>query len=262
MKWKTVIVLFVIAFTGFIGLILGYNFDTGELTSLAFYQNLANPSMKVVNIKEGLRKEEVASVLAKKLNWNDQEKKEFLSPTLALAETNLEGRYFPKTYLIHKDSDPEDVRKIMTDEFQKKVSTIKKSKTTTVLNEKMVLIVASMIQREAAGPQDMKLISGIIWNRIFEGMKLQVDATLQYAKGTEKQWWPPVLPKDKKIESPYNTYLYDMPPTPISNPGLAAIEAAYNPQKTSCMFYLHDKLGKIHCSKTYEQHKRYIDLYY
>ena len=109
----------------------------------------------------------------------------------------------------------------------------------------------------------MRLISGIIWNRIFKGMKLQMDATLQYVKGNEADWWPQVTPDDKNIPSPYNTYLHtDLPPTPISNASLAAITAAYNPIKTSCLFYIHDKKGNIHCSATYVGQLANIKKYY
>ena len=95
-------------------------------------------------------------------------------------------------------------------------------------------------------------------------MKLQMDATLQYAKGSEEDgWWPTVEPADKKIDSLYNTYMYpSLPPTPIANPGLAALDAAYNPQKTSCLYYLHDKKGVIHCSSTYAGHQANIKKYY
>ena len=262
MSWRTVFILLIIAFSGFVGVIWNYDFELGELATLSFYENMANPSMRIIRISEGLRKEEVANVLVNKLNWDEKEKKQFLNAHLAYEEKSLEGKYFPKTYMIHKDSEPLEVSKIMTDEFEKKLDTVKKPRTATVLNENVVLIVASMIQREAGGKSDMRLISGIIWNRVFDDMKLQLDATLQYAKGTEKSWWPRVAPKDKKIESPYNTYLYDMPPTPISSPGLVAIEAAYNPLKTTCMFYMHDKNRKIHCARTYEQHKKNIERYY
>ena len=110
----------------------------------------------------------------------------------------------------------------------------------------------------------MNLISGIIWNRIFKGMKLQIDATLQYAKGSEEAgWWREVTSEDKKIKSSYNTYLHiGLPPSAIANPGLNAITAAYNPQKTKCMFYLHDKNRNIHCAVTYEEHKKNIEKYY
>ena len=121
---------------------------------------------------------------------------------------------------------------------------------------------ASIIQREAAGPQDMRIISGIIWNRMAKGMSLELDATLQYVKGSEDNWWPIVKSKDKYLDSPYNTYKYKgIPPGAISNPSIDAINAAFNPQKTDCIFYLHDANRKIHCSKTYEGHLANIDAY-
>ncbi len=255
------LVLFFISLGTLVGITSYFNIDIKTLTSLSFYENLANPSVKAVQIKEGLRKEEVAEILTKKFNWDENQKQDFLNAHLAYEVDSFEGKYFPKTYMIHKDTDPIVVSKTMTDEYRKKVESVKKPKSKKIINEETALIIASLIQREAAGKSDMKLISGIIWNRIFNGMKLQIDATLQYAKGDEELWWPEVKSEDKKIDSPFNTYIYAMPPTPIANPGLAAIEAAYNPQKTSCMFYLHDKNRKIHCSKTYEEHKKNIEKY-
>ncbi len=234
------------------------NLSVGLLLDWSFYQSLANPSIKTVNIREGLRKEEVAEVLTMSLGWSQEQKQQFLTAHLAYDDNSYEGKYFPKTYLIHKDAPPTDVSKTLTNEYDKKISKIKRGKTTQILNEDTALIIASLIQREAAGKGDMRLISGIIWNRVFAGMKLQIDATLQYAKGEEELWWPRVDPRDKYIESPFNTYKYNIPPSPIASPGIAAIEAAYNPQKTSCMFYLHDKYRRIHCSRTYEEHKAKI----
>ncbi len=264
MKWKTVYFLLAIVFAGFSYLFFYYDFDLKDLASLSFYQNLANPSVKIVRIQEGLRKEQVAEIVAKEMNWSEEKKSIFLNSHLALGMENSEGYLFPKTYMIHKNEDPISVGEKMVSQFKKETEGIKKKKTAEVINEDTALKIASLIQREAGGKSDMKLISGIIWNRIFNGMKLQIDATLQYAKGNEDQgWWPRVIPEDKFIDSPYNTYkYYSLPPTPISSPGLAAIEAAYNPQKTSCFYYFHDKDRKIHCSKTYEEHKRKIKLYY
>ena len=234
-----------------------YKFDPALLSELSFYINLANPHVRVLRIEAGLRKEEVAEVVADKFGWDSKEKQEFLD------SANVEGHYFPKTYLIYKDAEPAIVSATMKNEFETQVSKVKKQKLSKVINEDMVLTIASIIQREAAGKHDMGLISGIIWNRIFKGMKLQVDATLQYAKGSEEDgWWETVDPEDKKIKSPYNTYLHKgLPPGPIANPGIEAISAAYNPQKTDCLYYLHDKKRKIYCSKTYEQHKNNIKTY-
>ncbi len=263
MKWRVIILLFGVSLSGFLGIFFYYGFDSNLLTSLSFYENLANPSVRIVRVQEGLRKEEIADIMAEKLNWDDSQKEEFINGHLALNTSNLEGKYFPKTYLIQKDESPMDVTATMLSEFSKQTAVVKKPKSAQVINQDTALKIASIIQREA-GKGDMKLISGIIWNRLFTGMTLQIDSTLQYAKGSEEDgWWEKVSPNDKNINSTYNTYLYSgLPPSPIDNPGLAAIDAAYNPQKTSCLFFLHDKNGKIHCSVTYEQHLKNIKLYY
>jgi UPF0755 protein len=234
-----------------------YKFDPELLSRLSFYISLANPYVRVVRVQEGLRREQVADVVADKLDWDTAEKEEFIN------SVKVEGHYFPKTYLIYKDADPALVGAAMAREYTAEVSKVKKPKSGNVINESTALKIASIIQREAAGKQDMALISGIIWNRIFKGMKLQIDATLQYAKGSEEEgWWEEVDSADKKIDSSYNTYLHEgLPPSAIANPGIDAITAAYNPQKTDCLFYLHDKNRKIHCSKTYEEHKKNIDKY-
>lgn len=264
MKWKTVIILFVIGSTSFFGMVKYYGFSWQDILSLSFYENLANPSVRIIKVQEGLRKEEIATFIGDKLGWDASEKKEFANTHLAIGNIDAEGYFFPKSYLVNKDANPSTVGKMMIQTFKDETSKIKKTKATKILNEDTAVKIASIIQREAGGKSDMKLISGIIWNRIFAGMKLQMDATLQYAKGSEEDgWWPQVVPNDKNIESPYNTYMYaSLPPTAIANPGISALEAAYNPQKTTCMFYIHDKWGQIHCSKTYEEHKKNIARYY
>ena len=259
-KWHFLSALVIVVFISFIS-ILSFSFDKETLTRVSFYLDLANPSVKVVKLYPGLRKEEIAEVLGNKLAWNENDKKQFINLN---QKENQEGKYFPKTYLINKDKNPEEVGELMLSEYEKQIDKITKNKKVEIINEETALKIASLIQREAAGKHDMALISGIIWNRIWAGMKLQIDATLQYAKGNEEEgWWQLVNPEDKKIKSEYNTYLNKgLPPAPISNPGKDAIYAAYNPAKTDCMFYLHDKKKKIHCSKTYEEHKEKIKIYY
>jgi UPF0755 protein len=264
MKWKVIISLFVISIGTFATMFFYYGFDAKLLTSIAFYETLANPEIRIIKVTEGLRKEEIAEIMGDKLGWTNKEKDSFINGHLALNSENLEGKYFPKTYFLQRDEDPQGVTAVMLKEFNNETAKISKPKTTKIINQDTALTIASIIQRESGGKSDMKLISGIIWNRLFAGMKLQIDATLQYAKGSEENgWWNKVRPQDKNIASVYNTYLHvGLPPSPIANPGLAAIDAAYNPQKTSCLFYLHDKKGKIHCSATYEGHlaniKRYL----
>jgi len=269
-KLKLLFAIFVLLAGSIFYVIFHYGFDPSMLTKLSFYLDLANPSVRIVRVEEGLRKEEVAQIMADKLGWDDKQKLDFINPKnaeLALKETNVEGHYFPETYMVNKDDSPSVVSATMFDEFSKQTGKIVKptsNKSKQIINQDTVLKIASIIQRESNGKTDMRLISGIIWNRIFNGMKLQMDATLQYAKGSEKDgWWEEVSPEDKKIDSSYNTYIHaGLPPSAIDSPGLSAIVAAYNPQKTNCLFYLHDKNRKIHCSKTYEEHKQNINNYY
>lgn len=264
MKLKFLIIIFVSLVSIIGGMVFYYRLDPALLARLSFYLDLANPYVRIVKVQEGLRKEQIAEIVGDKLGWDAQEKKDFVNLHLAMNTEDQEGRYFPDTYIIPKDDTPLEVGATMFEEFSKQTDTIKKHKSKDILNEDTIINIASIIQREAGSKDDMNLISGIIWNRIFKGMKLQVDATLQYAKGTEEDgWWTKVDPADKKIQSAYNTYVHEgLPPSAISNPGLAAITAAYNPQKTDCLFYLHDKNRKIHCAKTYEEHKKNIEKYY
>lgn len=262
MKLSSLIIVLVVIGVAFGGMVWWFGFSRDDLARISFYLDLANPAVKVVRVTEGMRKEEIADAVGDKLGWSTEERTQFINAHLAMSAGDLEGKYFPKTYLLDKDETPEAVSSAMVDEFEKQSSKVIKKKS-EVLKEETIITIASIIQREAAGKNDMRLISGIIWNRIWSGMKLQMDATLQYAKGSEEEgWWPRVVPEDKKIESDYNTYLYKgLPPGAIANPGLNALQAAYNPATTKCLFYIHDKRRRIHCAETYEEHKKNIEKY-
>ncbi len=228
----------------------------------AVYVAATSPDMKYIAVRPGMRKEEVAELCQKRLGWTDEEKADFAEFNTCTNEP-IEGYLFPDEYIVPKNSKPEDLKKEMQARFHKVFdgSQLQTAKINP-FDTDTVITVASLIQREAAGKVDMNLISGIIWNRVFKDMALDIDATLQYVKGDEKNWWPQVKSEDKFIDSAYNTYKNKgLPPGAISNPSLAAISAALNPQKTSCMFYLHDKYGRIHCSKTYAEHKQNIRWY-
>ena len=222
-----------------------------------------DPYLKWVVIPEGLRKEEIADLLAESLNWSDAEISEWIKTDTTKKPDFVEGVYFPDTYVIPKDETTSQVADRLTAHFQEvfvpySIKAIKQNiKWTTVIK------LASIIQREAAGKDDMPLIAGILWNRLDNGQRLEVDSTLQYIRGkTKAGWWAPITLADKKIDSPYNTYLNKgLPPTPISNPGIEAISATLNPTKTDCFYYIHDKSGIIHCAITYEEHQKNINEY-
>ena len=265
-SWRALSLTVIIAFFFIMGVTyIKSNIDSGG--PLAFYFNLANPYMRYVKIDPGMRMEEIADKLAKILSWTEKNKQEFLDSAPMDDNGPLEGFFMPGSYWINVNATGKEVANQMLEEFNKQVGDKilgdpLAKKGTQKINLETAVRIASIIQKEAAGPNDMRLISGVIWNRLFKGMNLGMDATLQYAKGDEDNWWPSVLSQDKRIDSPYNTYTnIGLPPTAISNTSIDAIKAAYNPQKTDCMYYLHDNNRNIHCSKTYSQHKNNIQTY-
>lgn len=215
-----------------------------------------SPYFAWIEVPRARRKEEIAELLAEKLSWDTEQKHAWLSASDAWGESFEEGVYFPDTYLIPSDAAPQQVAQIMRSRFEEKFAPFAEEAAKQNIRWQTVVKMASLIEREAAGPHDMPLIAGIMWNRLDIGMRLQIDATLQYAKGNEEDgWWRTVKSEDKYIESDFNTYQNEgLPPAPIANPGLNSIKAVLYPEATSCYYYLHDYDGDIHCSANYAGH--------
>lgn len=213
-----------------------------------------------VKINPGMRQEEVALAFGRELGWTPAQRKEFVEKVRELEPEIGNGMTVPGIYFASVN-DPEDIARLVQDRFDREILARYGTTTQEVVPIEDALTIASMIEREAGGWQDMRLISGIMWNRLFSGMRLQIDATLQYAEASRDSgkngWWPRVEPKDKFIRSTYNTYQNaGLPPGPIANPSIDSIIAALNPKKTDCLFYFHDARGRFYCSKTYEEHVR------
>ena len=221
------------------------------------------PYMKWVTIPEGLRKEQTAEILARELGWNDQQKSDWINKFTAMSYDYVEGVYFPDTYLIPVAETPLEVAQRFINKFNEKFSFYANQFAAANIKWTTALKIASIIERETGDKADMPLIAGIIWNRLNIGMKLEIDATVQYARGnTGEGWWAPIKAADKQIDSPYNTYMYKgLPPHPIANSGIDAIDAVLNSTETDCLFYLHDPSKQIHCAKTYEEHLANIEKY-
>ena len=214
-----------------------------------------HPYQKWILIPEGLRATEIAEKLQKELNWSNLAKGEFL------VEAH-EGYLFPDTYLLDFDFTGTDVAKRMNGQFNEKTADLFKEAAEKNIRNDTLIVLASLIQREAANEEEMPLIAGVIWNRWLEDMPFQIDATIQYDLGGPGNWWPVIKPDDYKIDSPYNTYIYkERPPSPICNPGLAAIDAIINSEDSEYLYYLHDNEGVIHLAKTYEEHLQNIERY-
>ncbi len=236
------------------------------VANVPLYQTLAASDGRFVNITPGMRKEQVASAFANVLGWNAKQKKEFLTASPYASLPLPEGSFTPGIYVVTVGTSPIEAQALVNDRFSKNILARYGSETAKAVPLEQALIIASLIEREAAGPDDMRFVSGVIWNRIFIDMKLQIDATLQYARANTtgaKSWWPQALPADRFIKSPYNTYLHKgLPPSPIANPSVASVLAALNPKKTSCIFYFHDAAGGFHCADTYAGHVALLKKYY
>jgi len=221
------------------------------------------PYMKWVVIKEGLRKEEIADLLATTLGWTKTQKSDWINKDTTTSPEYTEGVYYPDTYLIPVDEEPALVAKRLIAKFNEKFASYLPAFTAKNIKWARALTLASIVQREASSNTDMPLISGILWNRLDQGIALGVDATLQYVRGdVGAGWWAPISVADKKTDSPFNTYKYKgLPPHPISNPGVPAIESVLNPTVTDCVYYIHDRNRMTHCAVTYEEHKANIQKY-
>jgi UPF0755 protein len=221
-------------------------------------QNLTHGTVDVwVTIPEGLRREEIAEILANTFLKHNITLNilEFLDLT-----EDKEGFLFPDTYLIPKNSSSNQIVKILNAGFDNKYSSLEPK---ISLTQNQIVVLASLIEREAKYDKDRPIIAGIFIKRLMNGWTLDVDATLQYALANNKcdtidfecNWWPSITVKEKDIVSPFNTYVNKgLPPAPICNPGLASLKAAANPKDTDYWFYLSDLSGNIYYAKTNEEH--------
>lgn len=228
-----------------------------SMTAKEIAENLTHGTLDIwITVPEGKRATEIAEILKEKIPTYD------LSWFGVLGAS--EGYLFPDTYLIPKDANIEMVVNQMRGNFDAKYATLDTSN--TKLTQEEIVILASLIEREAITDAERPIIAGILINRLNAGMALQVDATIQYAKGknpSNKKWWEPVFIEEyKTVVSDYNTYLFvGLPPGPISNPGLEALRAAASPTTTDYLYYLHDGNGKIRYAKTLSEHNSNIEKY-
>lgn len=234
-----------------------------------------------VTIPEGKTIEQMAEIYASKLPFSEEDFLETVNdpayieqlmedyPSILTEDilnadirTPLEGYLFAATYQFYEENPTvEDVVENML------------NKTVTVMEPYLPMLeesdltvhesitFASLLENEARSEEQRKKISGVFYNRIDEGMRLQTDPTVLYALGGHKD---KVLLKDLEIESPYNTYVVDaLPVGPISNFAENSLAAVFEPDESDYIYFLHDGEGNIHYSSTYDEHlklkKQYID---
>jgi UPF0755 protein len=209
------------------------------------------PEVKVVptfsiTIPEGLAREETAPAVQQnesvtgnylRATQSDAAVRRARRAGLPRGERNLEGFLFPSTYELVDPSPARDLVTKQIEAFDEAMSQVEMRRARRAnLTRYDVVIIASMVEREAQLDRERPLVAAVIWNRLSEGMPLGIDATIRYA---ENNWENPLLMSELERDSPYNTRLNrGLPPTPIGNPGLASLEAAADPASEDYLYYV------------------------
>lgn len=217
-----------------------------------------------VTFPEGISAKEMVEILKKKGFDGDGFLKDINSGTGISADydflkskpqdAKLEGFLFPDTYIFFKNANSGQIVDRMLQNFDEKLtSKMKGDIQSQGKNIFDVVTMASILEKEVRTAEDMKIASGIFWDRIGVGMPLQSCATIAYVLGTEKKQYSI---EDTRTPSPYNTYINKgLPLGPIDNPGMNSIIAAIYPAKTEYNYFLTDPAtGKTIFSKTLEEH--------
>jgi UPF0755 protein len=183
-----------------------------------------------ITLKEGFTKEDMATLLADKIS-------SFRRDLFLSDKRSKEGYLFPDTYFFYPMSTTDEILNEITSNFNKRISSISKDIKSSGKSLEDIIIMASILEKEAKGKVDAPVISGILWKRIKLGIPLQVDV----AKETYKE--------------------SGLPKSPISNPGLSSILGALHPESSPYLFYLHDDVGLVHYAVDFSQHRSNIAKY-
>lgn len=232
-----------------------------------------------MTIPEGLTLDQIGKIVEKKTPYTQKEfmdlvtSEAFVQKMMAnypelitdavLADNiryDLEGYLFPATYSYFEEKPSLES---IVEEMIAAMNNVVKNYSEVLVEKQMsvhqLLTFASLLEEEATAQTDRETIASVFYNRIEKGMPLQTDPTVLYALGSHKDR---VLYEDLEVENAYNTYKNKgLPPGPIAGAGKTSIEAALNPSKTDYLYFLADKEGVNHFSKTYDEHLQKKEQY-
>jgi UPF0755 protein len=220
-----------------------------------------------LTIPEGLARAEVAEVVGDGLSGSylaATRRSRLLDPREYGAERaeSLEGFLFPATYELRRGQPVRRLVERQLREFRERFATVAMRRARSKnLTPHDVLTIASMVEREAQVPRERRLIASVIYNRLRNGIRLDIDATTRFAVGN---WSEPLRKSELESSSPYNTRVHaGLPPGPIGNPGLASIEAAAAPARSDYLFYVvkPGTCGRHNFAATYAEFLRDVAAY-
>lgn len=221
-----------------------------------------------VTVPEGLTAMETIDLfLAKGLGRREEmesaiQKTEWISDIFPSA-ASLEGFLFPETYHLDRKTGSEQIIRTMVAQFRKEFEgLIDRNPVPEGWNNYRIVILASMIEKEAQQREERPLVSSVFHNRIRRKMPLACDATIIYAMKLLGTYGGNIRKSDLAMESPYNTYRNrGLPPGPIANPGRESLSAALRPADSEYLYYVSRNDGTHVFSETYEKHQKAVDMY-
>jgi UPF0755 protein len=213
----------------------------------------------LIKIPEGAWNSEVFAQMIATKNWSENPAKSAKEVVLPQGITELEGVLFPAQYSFAEGTSQVQALQNMVDKFDQVIANLDFVDPAGKLNSQQLITLASLIQAEG-DTKDFTQISRVIRNRLAIGMPLQLDSTIHYLKGTRGQIY--LSNKSTKLKSPYNTYQnYGLPPAPIGNPGLAALEAAIAPAEGDWLFFITVAPGDTRFTKSIAEFNSWKALY-
>ena len=241
-----------------------YFFYPGESVEEVARQLSQGPPYEKITFPEGFASEQMAEVLEEKgiclaKDYLDLINKPELFPASYLqGATSLEGFLFPDTYYFCPLTSPQTVIETQLRRFEEVFLPHYRS-SFTFLSLKEVVILASIVEKEARWKEEKPLVASVFINRLKQGMKLQSCATVVYALYREKGLKVKNLQEeDLTVVSPFNTYLVSgLPPQAICNPGLDSLLSILYPQRSDYLYFVLQDDGKHAFSRTYEEHLSY-----
>lgn len=259
--------------------LLAQNMKLDEITETLKTGKILVDPLYTITIPEGFTVEQIAARLGKETPIDEDEfldkmqDRDYIQSLIGQYPTilgedilqeeiryPLEGYLFAITYPVYQENlTVEDIVNKMLTETSNQLQPFMTQIETSDFNVHEAITMASLLEREAVGKDDRKMISGVFYNRLEEGMKLQTDPTALYAHGEHKER---VLYSDLEIESPYNTYhIQGLPIGPIANFHKNSMEAALNPEDHEYLYFVASYEGEVYYAETYAEHEQNIQEY-
>ena len=245
-----------------------YRFDAPE-TPWAVFRKIRRGEIffEELTVPEGSNLFDIAGILDQKDTARSEDfLKAAADPTMIRDldpnAPDLEGYLFPSTYRVTHKTTAEQLCRLMISEFRKQWATLATSDKGTDLHR--IVTLASLVEKETAVPAERPLVAAVFTNRLRLGMALQCDPTTVYAALLENRYRGVIHRSDLASANPYNTYAHvGLPPGPIANPGLTALQAALQPAQADFLYFVAkpDRSGSHHFSSSLEEHARAVGDY-